>query len=158
NLQHTAFQRLSTANNSKISKIRGKFFADEDNFYRKNIKNKIVLVAGSGLGNDAIRISKYNKKVVGIDILPKLVSFSEKRRKKLGIKNISFKVGDIKKLKYKNNSFDVAVLNMGTIGNFDNKAEIIKELLRACKEAYIDFYQDSKKSRERRKKMYEEER
>jgi len=152
-VQHLAMERISSANNPHIAKIRAEFLKKEDDFYRQHVRNKFVLVAGSGLGHDSLRISQYNKKVIGIDILPLLIKESTKLTKD----NIVFEVGDIKNLKYPENHFDVAVLNMGTIGNFDNKLEIIRELARVAKQVFIDFYVDSPEVLEKRKQMYTEE-
>lgn len=157
NLEHTALYRLTTANNKRQSKIRHEFFVKENEFFKKHFNNKFILVAGSGLGHDSFRIAKYNKKIIGIDILPLLVKRSNEKAKKRKTKNIKFKVGDFTKLKYSNSHFDVAVLNMGTIGNFDDKEKVIKKLIRVAKEVYVDFYIGSIKALRKRKKMYEEE-
>jgi len=149
-----AFERLTTANNPKISKIRAEFFVKENNFLEKYLKNKFVLVAGSGLGHDSFRIAEYAKKVIGVDILQKLVDHSIKNNKQ---KNLSFELGDFKNLKYEDDYFDATVLNMGTIGNFDDKEIVIRELMRVSKKLYIDFYINSDYALKKRKKMYEEE-
>mgnify|MGYP001614302780 CR=1 FL=1 len=156
-LANLAFEALTSAHNPKKAKIRGYFFKKEYQFFRKHIRNKRVLVAGSGLGHDSFEIAKYNKKVVGVNILKKLLDISKKRVKEMGIKNVKFEYGNIIKLKYKNKYFDVAVLNMGTIDNFDDKEKIIKELLRVSNTVYLDFYPPNKMILERRKNMYQEE-
>ncbi len=158
-LEEQIIERLKTAHNPEISKIRKKFFEKEYDFFKKNIKDKNVLVAGSGLGHDCIELAKNNKKVVGVDILPKVVQLAKEEIDKSNLKNISIEKGDFKKLKYGNKIFDVAVLNMGTISDFDDKEKeiILKELLRVSDVVFFDFYLSDKKSLENRKPMYEEE-
>jgi len=148
---------LEIANNPKKSEIRAEFLNSEKNFFRKHIKNKKVLVAGSGLGYDSFYIAEFNKEVIGVEISRPILKISKTRLKKNGLKNVKFKQGDFRKLKYKNKSFDCAVLNMGTIGNFSNKTGIIKELLRVANVVYLDFYKTSRKMMEKRKEMYETE-
>ncbi len=148
-------ERLIIAHNQKIAKIRGDFFNSENLFFKKNIRDCVVLVAGSGLGQDAIELSKYNQKVIGIDIVPEFVDYSLKNSK--GISNLDFVVGDIKKINFPNKYFDISILNMGTIGDFDNKFKILKELLRVSKKVYFDFYPPENVGLEIRKKMYIEE-
>ena len=150
-------KKLENAHNPKISKIRTKFFTKEYNFFKNHIKNKNVLVAGSGLGHDSIALAKHNKKVVGIELIKQYIEIANYRSKILGLKNIYFERGDFRKLKYPNKSFDIAVLNMGTIGDFKNKKEVLNELLRVAKKVYFDFYPPTENGLNKRKKMYEEE-
>lgn len=149
--------RLEMAHNPQQSIIRGKFFEKEYNFFKENISNKRVLVAGSGLGHDSFELAKYNKEVIGIEILKDLVNVANSKLREISFKNVSFNVGDITKLDYSDKEFDVAVLNMGTIGNFENKEIVLKELLRVAKIVYFDFYPPSPENLEERKKLYSEE-
>lgn len=149
--------RLEKAHNPKISKIRDLFFKKEYKFFRDHIHNKRVLIAGSGLGHDSFELARYNKEIVGIDILNYLLKVAISRSKKLNLHNVLFEKGDFNRLKYKNKSFDASILNMGTISDFDNKSKIIKELLRISKILYLDFYPPSYNNLKTRKKMYKEE-
>jgi ubiquinone/menaquinone biosynthesis C-methylase UbiE len=150
------FKYLILANDPLLSKRRKLFFKSESNFFKKNITGQKVLVAGSGLGHDSAKLSKYNKKVIGVEILKKLHNYS---KKKFRFKNLKFINKDIKDLDYKDKYFDSAVLNMGTIGNFNDRyiLEIIKVLIRLSKTLYINFYKKDKVSLKERYKMYLEE-
>ena len=68
-----------------------------------------------------------------------------------------FLKGDITQLDYDNKEFDSAILNMGTIGNFDNKINVISELLRVARTVYFDFYPPTPEGLEQRRRMYSEE-
>ncbi|MFH1978282.1 MAG: class I SAM-dependent methyltransferase [Candidatus Aenigmatarchaeota archaeon] len=154
---NTVIERLRNAHNLSIAKIRGRFFQMECNFFQKHITNKKVLVAGSGLGHDSFELAKYNKEVVGIEIIEKYVKISREEAEKRDLNNIVFKKGDFTELEYSDNYFDAAVLNMGTISNFDDKSKVIKELLRVSKKVYVDFYPPTENGLKKRQKMYEEE-
>lgn len=150
-------KRLEIAHNPKQSIIRGKFFEKEHAFFNKYIKGKKVLVAGSGLGHDSFILARNNEEVIGIEILEPLVKIANFNLKKNKIDNLCFMVGDISNLDYSDEEFDVAILNMGTIGNFENKGKILRELLRVARKVYFDFYPPSRNNLEIRRKMYSEE-
>ncbi|MBW2991345.1 class I SAM-dependent methyltransferase [Candidatus Woesearchaeota archaeon] len=121
NLPDYLLQRLCDAHNPKKARIRAKFFEKEFEFFSKHIRDQNVLVAGSGFGHDSFELAKYNKLVLGVELHPTLVEYSKKNAQRLGFSNINFEQGDITNLRFKKNTFDSAVLNMGTIGNFDDK-------------------------------------
>lgn len=150
-------ERLKIAHDPNQAKVRAYFFEKENEFFRRNINNQIVLVAGSGLGHDSFELAKYNKRVIGVEFDETLIQIAEKRAKELGLQNIEFRKEDITSLNYSTNDFNSAVLNMGTISNFDNKEGVIKSLLRVSQTVYLDFYPPIPKGLKIRKKMYEEE-
>lgn len=144
-MTHTILKQLFEAN-----------FEKEYEFFRKHVNNKRVLVAGSGLGHDSIELAKYNKEVVRIELIEQLLKISIERTK--NFKNIKIIQGDFTKTSFENKSFDVSILNMGTIGNFDDERKpIIKELLKVSNKLYADFYIPTLKALELRKTMYEQE-
>jgi SAM-dependent methyltransferase len=157
NVEDVIASRLEVAHNPSISKIRGRFFVDENAFFTFHINDQRVLVAGSGLGHDAFELARHNKEVVGVELLTKLVLLSQKKQKEANIENVAFIQGDLCNLPYKEDAFDSCVLNMGTIGNFDDKKEILSKLLKISKVVYFDFYPPIIKGLERRRQMYTEE-
>jgi len=56
----TIVSRLTLAHNPEIARIRAEFFNEENEFFRQNIVNQNVLVAGSGLGHDSFQLAQYN--------------------------------------------------------------------------------------------------
>ncbi|MBS3172344.1 class I SAM-dependent methyltransferase [Candidatus Woesearchaeota archaeon] len=153
----TIKQRLEVAHNPNQAVIRGQFFDLEYAFFQQNIRNQNVLVAGSGLGHDSFELARYNKKVVGVELIKPFVDHSNKQARILGLNNVVFQYGDITHLSFRNEEFDSAVLNMGTIGNFDDKQIILRELLRVANKVYFDFYPPTNLGLEKRRKMYSEE-
>ena len=150
-------QRLEIAHNPNQAVIRGQFLDAEYAFFQREIRGQKVLVAGSGLGDDSFVLAKYNRKVVGVELIEPFVGYSRKRAEELGLDNIVFEHGDITNLRFSNGEFDSAVLNMGTIGNFNNKQMVLSELLRVANTVYFDFYLPTPSGLEKRKKMYSEE-
>jgi len=157
NNENVIIKRLQISHDTNKSKIRAYFFEKEYEFFRKHIIGEKVLVAGSGLGHDSFELAKYNKEVIGIEILDLILEKSNDLLKNENINNVKFIKMDFNKLNYPDSSFDAVVLNMGTISDFFNKSKIIKELLRVADIVYLDFYPPSKEGFEKRKKMYEEE-
>lgn len=149
--------RLEKAHDPSTAKIRGEFFQAENLFFSQNIRDQRVMVAGSGLGHDAFELAKNNSEVVGVELLENLITASEDKLRKQGINNLRFVRGNIENLPFKDNSFDATVLNMGTIGNFNDKVRVLSELLRVAKKIYFDFYPATPSGLEKRKQMYEEE-
>jgi SAM-dependent methyltransferase len=132
-IERLLIERLSVAHSNKAT-IRAKFFEKEFDFFKKHIKGKNVFVAGSGLGHDAFELAKYNDSVVGVEILQSLVNYANKKK----LLNVKFICGDFLKSGY--GRFDVSVLNMGTIGNFDDKGQVVISLLEKSDVVYLDFY------------------
>jgi len=147
-IERLLVERLSVAHSKKAG-IRAKFFEKEFAFFKKHIKGKNVFVAGSGLGHDAFELAKYNNSVIGVEKLQVLVNYANKKK----LPNVEFICSDF--LKNDFGHFDVTVLNMGTIGNFDDKVTVINSLLEKANKVYLDFYIPS--CFEERIQMYEEE-
>ena len=150
-------ERLLAAHDPDMAVIRGQFFKAEYNFFRSNIKNQKVLVAGSGLGHDSFELAGYNLLVVGVESLESFIEYSRKRAEELRLKNVIFHHKDIMGIPYMSHDFDSAVLNMGTIGNVDDKAAVLDALLKSASKVYFDFYPPTSAGIEKRRRMYSEE-
>ena len=99
--------------------------------YFKEKKNLSVLDAGCGEGYLCRQLAKSGHKTQGIDFNPKLIeaALREENKKPLGVK---YTVGDIKKLPYKNSSFD-AILSNHSINELDNPKKALFEFSRVLK-------------------------
>jgi len=148
---------LLNAHNPSIAKIRVDFFKKEYYYFQNNIINKTVFDAGCGLGHEAIELAKYNTKIHAVDINEYLIKYAKQNIKNNNITNVKLDVLDFMNPNIKSNSYDVSILNMGTISDFDNQIEIINQFLRISKEFYFDFYDPSLISILKRKEMYEQE-
>jgi hypothetical protein len=150
-------ERLLAAHNPSKAVIRDQFFKAEYDFFRSNIIKQNVLVAGSGLGHDSFELAGYNLLVVGVESLEPLIEYSRKRAEELRVYNVIFHHKDITKLPYVNHDFNSAVLNMGTIGNVNDKNAVLDALLKSASKVYFDFYPPTAAGIEKRRRMYSEE-
>jgi hypothetical protein len=82
---------------------------------------------------------------------------AEEMRDRLNLSHVSFVQGDFGHTDFSMNSFDVALINMGTIGTVECPIAVLKELLRVAKVVYADFYPPWKNGIEKRIRMYAEE-
>jgi len=99
-----------------------------------NVKNKTLLDMGCGFGDHAKKLSKKGaKKIIGFDISKKLIAIANKQN----ISNCKFEYGNLdKKLKYKNNSFDIVYSSLA-IHYIKNLSQLFKEVNRVLKQGGI---------------------
>jgi len=148
---------LERAHNPDVCPIRTKMFDAENSFFRKSLVGGKVLVAGSGLGHDSFELAEYNKEVVGVDVISELILDSVKELVRKEYSNIYFRNADFFNLDYKDKTFDAAVLNMGTIGNFENRHDLLKELTRVADKVVFSYYVVGEEKTKKRFQMYVEE-
>jgi ubiquinone/menaquinone biosynthesis C-methylase UbiE len=98
----------------------------------KRYKNIRFLEAGSGDGETAIFMSKLGNKVIGIEIADNFLKMSNKKINRLKIKNIKFIKGDVRKMPFKDNYFDL-IFSGGVIEHFNETFESLKEHIRILK-------------------------
>ncbi|MGA3020478.1 MAG: ubiquinone/menaquinone biosynthesis methyltransferase [Candidatus Micrarchaeales archaeon] len=97
-----------------------------------------LLDAATGTGDFAIEISKlasHNTKDVrieGMDFVPEMVAKAKSKTKLLGIDTINFKVGDVTRSGYRNESFNV-VTSAFSLRNLDDLAYFLTEMRRVLK-------------------------
>ena len=109
------------------------WFKKENEFLKKTVKkNSVVLDVGCGFGRHIKILSKFCKKVIGIDNNKAMVT---KARKNLAeLTNIEIYSEDAQKLHFKNEFFDYAICMTNTFGTFLNKKlKILREIKRVLK-------------------------
>ena len=72
-----------------------------------SIRNKSILDAGFGFGVLLSILSRYTDKAQGIEISGKQVKRTKELFKECGIGNVKLDRGDVRKMKFKDGSFDV---------------------------------------------------
>lgn len=98
-------------------------------------ERETVLDLGSGAGFDAFLTSmKVGKDgyVIGIDMTPKMIEKAKDNAKKLGLKNVDFRLGEIERLPLGNSSVDVIISNC-VINLSPDKQKVFKEAFRVLR-------------------------
>lgn len=148
---------LRNAHNPEVCTIRKEFFNAEFDFLKKYIWWKTLLIAWSWLGHDSFELAEYCKYITGIELIQAFVDEANENLKKTKHTNISFIQWDFLNLDYPDKYFDVVVLNMWTIGNFDDKSKVIESLFRVANKLFFWFWTPVETDVPMRLKMYEEE-
>lgn len=111
---HKKHSRVCLNNHTKPDKnilhpTRGKWWNHHWHLYKKvlnyDLKNKKVLVAGCGPGDDAVLLSKLKSNVFAFDLSPDMIRIAKLIAKKEGVK-INYKVRACEKLEYPDDFFD----------------------------------------------------
>lgn len=98
-------------------------------------EGETVLDLGSGAGFDAfLSAMKVGEKghVIGVDMTPEMVERAKGNAKKLNIRNVEFRHGDIEHLPVEDNSVDIIISNC-VINLSPNKQTVFKESFRVLK-------------------------
>lgn len=117
--------------------MRTHYFVDIPIHHLGNIKGKNILEAGCGTSESLVKIAKQAGKVVGLDFSNKSISLSKVNfeKHKIPKEKYSLVLGDIQKMKFKDNSFDIT-FNAGVIEHFDDDKinnKPVKEMIRVTK-------------------------
>jgi ubiquinone/menaquinone biosynthesis C-methylase UbiE len=122
-----AFNRMaSTYDNSLYGKYTVRLHRSVIN--QINLGCNSALDLGCGTGQLLSRISKSGISLAGIDIAPEMIAIS---RQKLGEK-ADLRVGDVEKLPWENESFDV-VLSTLSFHHYPDPMSVLKEATRVLK-------------------------
>ena len=97
----------------------------------KDLKNKQVLDLGCGTGRIGLKLAKYAKEVVGIDISNKSIDIANRTAKKNGLKNFKAIVNDFKSVKYKERFDYIIAVNM--LHHTDDIDDILQHIKMALK-------------------------
>lgn len=96
-----------------------------------SLHNKLILDAGCGPGTYGIMLAQEGNEVIGIEISPAAVLVANERAREKGV-NFSARVGDMEKLPFKDNSFDICFCGW-VLHHFPNVNAAIAELTRVLK-------------------------
>ncbi len=98
-------------------------------------KGNTVLDLGSGGGIDAFLAAKkvgVAGKVIGVDMTDDMIKLANENKKKMDVKNVEFRLGEIENLPVEDNSVDVIISNC-VINLSTNKDRVFEEAFRVLK-------------------------
>jgi arsenite methyltransferase len=98
-------------------------------------EGETVLDLGSGAGFDAFLSSMKvgpGGYVIGVDMTPEMITRAEDNSKKLGMKNVEFRLGEIEKLPLEDSSVDVIISNC-VINLSPDKQSVFNDAFRVLK-------------------------
>jgi ubiquinone/menaquinone biosynthesis C-methylase UbiE len=90
-------------------------------------KNQKMLDLACGYGRFTIPLAKQGYEIEGLDISKNLLDEARKRAKKEKL-DIKFRLGDMRKLPYRNNAFDAIICMWSAFIELPNKKDQIKAL------------------------------
>jgi ubiquinone/menaquinone biosynthesis C-methylase UbiE len=106
-----------------------------------NVKGKDVLEIGCGGGQNAIVLSKWGARSVGIDISEKQIKFARKLAKQEDVK-VQFHVCNMEDLSiFDSESFDIVISSFG-IGYADNLKKTFQEVFRVLRKSGLFVFAD----------------
>lgn len=94
-----------------------------------------VIDLGSGAGNDAFvarRLVGKSGTVIGIDMTESMIERAQENNRKLGYKNVEFRLGEIENLPVNDNTADVVISNC-VLNLVPDKLKAYKEIYRVLK-------------------------
>jgi 2-polyprenyl-3-methyl-5-hydroxy-6-metoxy-1,4-benzoquinol methylase len=94
--------------------------------------NERMLDVACGPGYIAEAFARAAREAVGVDLTAAMLAIGEERTKQRGISNISFRIGDVQKLPFENEEFDVVVCRLA-LHHMQNPAQIVREMTRVCR-------------------------
>ncbi|MEH6657091.1 class I SAM-dependent methyltransferase [Leeuwenhoekiella marinoflava] len=95
-------------------------------------KSDSVLDIACGSGIVSCEFAKYTKHVTGIDMTQGMLDEARKLQTKLNLANVTWQIGDVESLPYKDNSFSIVISRFG-FHHFLNPFKVLSEMKRVCK-------------------------
>lgn len=91
-----------------------------------------VLDIACGSGMVACEFAKYTNHVTGIDMTQGMLDEAVNEQKEQNLTNITWQIGDVEQLPYKDNDFSIVISRFG-FHHFLNPAKVLNEMKRVCK-------------------------
>ncbi len=131
------YWKSKTILNRIVDFMRVNYFSDIPVSYLGDVRGKEILEPGCGTCESLIRIAKKSGKVTGIDISKKALERSKLNfeKNKVPKEKYSLVIGDIQKMKFKDNTFDIT-FNTGVVEHFDDdkiNSKPVEEMIRVTK-------------------------
>jgi len=116
-----------------FTKIKGHYDSVDTIISMSEVENNHrVLDIACGTGIVSCEFAKHASYVRGLDITEDMLKQAQKQKSENNLDNISFDIGSVEKLPYKNNSFDI-VFTRYSFHHFLDTKVVFDEMLRVCK-------------------------
>jgi ubiquinone/menaquinone biosynthesis C-methylase UbiE len=94
--------------------------------------NERVLDVATGPGYIAEAFARSAREVIGVDLTAAMIAIAEERTRERGVSNVSFRIGDVQKLPFVNEEFDVVVCRLA-LHHMPNSGQVVHEMARVCR-------------------------
>jgi SAM-dependent methyltransferase len=91
-----------------------------------------VLDVATGPGYVAEAFARSAREVVGVDLTEAMLAIATERTRQRRIRNISFRVADVRNLPFDREQFDVVVCRLA-VHHFEHPAQVLAEMVRVCR-------------------------
>src|SRR6188474_202960 len=91
-----------------------------------------VLDVACGAGAVACAAARLARQVTGIDLTPAMIERARVAQLELGLGNLSWQIGDVVKLPFASDFFDV-ILTRYSLHHFPDPAKVLAEMVRVCR-------------------------
>ncbi len=95
-----------------------------------------ILDVGCGSGRFSIGAAQMEHNVTGIDITPAAIKAATEKAKNLKLNNVSFLVGDMTEMPFRDNEFDYVFcprFSINAVATFQSRRQAISEMMRVVK-------------------------
>jgi len=151
----TSLQFYKELGAEKLAARKSELHTKKELSYLKKFlrKNQNILDLACGYGRFTIPLAKQGYTIQGIDISPNLIAKAKKTSKKERL-NIKFQIGDMRKLSYKNNSFNSIICMWSAfieLSKEKDQIKALKEMLRILKKGGFAFLEMPKPEKTKEK-------
>lgn len=91
-----------------------------------------VLDVATGPGYIAEAFARGAREVIGVDLTAAMLAIAEQRVRECGVANVSFRIGDVQKLPFESEAFDVVVSRLA-LHHMQKPAQVVREMARVCR-------------------------
>ncbi|HYL85243.1 MAG TPA: methyltransferase domain-containing protein [Candidatus Angelobacter sp.] len=100
-----------------------------------------VLDVACGPGYIAEAFARGAREAIGVDLTAAMLTIAEERTKERGVSNVSFRMGDVQKLPFEQEEFDVVVSRLA-LHHMREPERVVKEMARVCQVEGIVLVED----------------